>query len=569
MKNNFLKTGALFVVLLSMAWSCDGYLDQFSMDKLSTEAEVSPSFAAPVAYGNFSIQDILEAVNDSSGLISQTEDSLLYIYFSDTAFAFEAGEFLDVPDQNAVDFRFRIGSEVNELSGIDLDLWGSLLEGQEYSFQNYEKIEFTTETDDRIDSIVLNSGTLNLELYSDLRHDGTINIQSSSIIDSDGNQLDTVYIISDLSGNYDVTKVVDLAGYTFVMSHSNDSTFVDMSFLLNFTLSSAGISADENVGIKVSVVDIGFQALYGFIGEREVANMEESIDLNFFDNVDGLPDFYFADPQFSLSVHNSYGVPLSLNIQNLGARSATDGTYTTLDFEDDKNVFQVAAPTVDQLGETVTSEWNINTETSNIDELISSVPDKIDISFLATIGSPEGTTAQNFFLENSKMELETEVILPLWFSTSGYTLKDTLDIDLSDIMSNVSFIEGLNLRLTTTNEWPLELLAQIYFLDDSDSIVASLFDEKKALISASPVDEETGLLDEVALEPYVLPVMLDSDDLNGMEDATRMMLEITVVTSTTSEGLVVPVKFLSKYMLNYQVSLGVDFRINPMELGLE
>jgi hypothetical protein len=566
MKNNLLKKGVFFYVLLSMVWSCDGYLDQFNMDKLSTEAEISPSFAAPVAYGSFSIQDILEAVNDSSGLISQTDDSLLYIYFSDTAFAFEAGEFLEVPDQDAVDFHFKIGDEVNELSGINIDLWGSLLEGQEYSFENLEKIEFSAESNDRIDSIVLNSGTLNLELYSDLQHAGTINIQSSSIIDKDGNQLNVDYTISDLTGSYDEIEVVDLKGYTFVMSHSNDSTFVDFAFSLTFTLSSAGISADDEVGLSVSVTDIGFDAVYGFIGEREVANMEESIDLDFFDNIDGLPEFYFADPQFSLSVHNSYGVPLSLDIQNLGARSATDGTYTILDFVDDNNVFQVAAPTVDQLGETVTSEWNINTETSNIDELISSVPDKIDISFLATIGSPEGTTEQNFFLLDSKMELETEVILPLWFSTSGYTLQDTLDIDLSDIMSNVSFIEGLDLRLTTINEWPLGFSAQIHFLDASDSIVASLFDEQIALISAAPVDDVTGLLDETALEPYVLSVLLDSDDLKGMEGATRMMLEITVATSTTTDGDVVPVKFLSKYMLDYQVSLGIDFRINPSEL---
>ena len=220
------------------------------------------------------------------------------------------------------------------------------------------------------------------------------------------------------------------------------------------------------------------------------------------------------------------------------------------------------------MGETVTSEWKINTETSNIDELISNVPDKIDISFLARIGSPEGATEQNFFLKSSKIELETEVILPLWFSTSGYTLKDTLDIDISEIMSNFSFIEGLDIRLTTINEWPLALSAQIHFLDASDSIVASLFDEQKALIAAAPVDAATGELDEALLEPYVLSVMLDSDDLNGMEDATRMLLEITVATSTTPEGDAVPVKFLSNYMLNYQVSLGVDFRINSSELDL-
>ena len=570
MKKIFLKIGTLLVVLLSMVWSCEGYLEQFDMDKLSTEAEIAPSFAAPVAKGNFSIQDILEAVNDSSGLISQTEDEgLIYIYFSDTAFSFEAAEFLKVPNQAPVDFQFIIGDEVDALSGINLGLWGSRLEGEVYSFQIDEKIEFSTGKDDRIDRIDINSGSLNLELYSDLEHHGTINIQSSSIIDSDGNQLNRDFTISDLSGNYDETEVVGLAGYSFVMSHNNDNSFVDLTFDLTFTLSSAGISAADKVGIKVSVSDIEFDAIYGFISERD-STIEESFDLDFFNNIDELPEIFFADPQFNFSVHNSFGIPLSLNIQNFRARSAFDGSYTTLEFMGNSNVFSVDAPTIDQLGETVFSEWNINKETtSNIDTLISSLPDKIDISFLAKVGSPEGATEQNFLLKSSKIELETEVILPLYFSTSGYTLQDTLDIDLSDIMSNASFIEGLEVRLTTINEWPLALAAQIHFIDASNSIVASLPDEKKVLINAAPINAESGLLEEDAeLEPYVLSETMDNTDLNDLKDATRMIFEVTVATSTAPDGSIVPVKFLSKYMLNYQVSLGVDFRINPSELDL-
>jgi hypothetical protein len=66
---------AVFVLLFS--WSCEGYLDQFNRDKISTEMEFNPSFAGPIAYGGFSIQNILETLNDSSGLILQTEDSLI------------------------------------------------------------------------------------------------------------------------------------------------------------------------------------------------------------------------------------------------------------------------------------------------------------------------------------------------------------------------------------------------------------------------------------------------------------------------------------------------------------
>lgn len=554
MKNRFISLGTILLMLGSLSWSCVDYLDQFNMDRLSTELEVSPSIAAPVAYGSFSIQDILEAVGDSSGLISQTDDSLIYIYFSDTAFTFAAGEFLEVPDQVAADIEFQAGIDIPEFDG--------LFEDEQYTIEKYEKIEFATESDDRIDSVTLKAGNLNMELFSELRHHGTINIQSSNIITDQGDPLNLDFTISEPDGLYDHIEVIDLTGYKFVLSQVNDSTVIELDFELTFTKSSAGVSADEKTGIDISITDIQFGGIYGFIGEREVANLDESIDLDFFDDIEGLPDFYFADPRISIMVHNSYGVPLSLNVDTLSVRSADDGTYTYLDFVGDNNIFEVAAPTIDQLGESVTSVWDINTETSNIDDLLSNVPDQISLSVLATIGSPEGSTEQSFFLDTSKMVLESEVTLPLWFSTTGYTLNDTLDIDVAEIMSNIDFINAIDFRLVTVNEWPLQLAAQIHFLDDDGQMVGSLFEEQMTLIDAAPVDGD-GELDRSLLEPYTLPITLENEDLTGLKDATRMMLEVKVATS--GDGTI-PVKFFSNYLLDYKMSLAIDFRINPAEL---
>jgi len=217
------------------------------------------------------------------------------------------------------------------------------------------------------------------------------------------------------------------------------------------------------------------------------------------------------------------------------------------------------------LGEEVTTERYFNVETSNIDELIASVPDQINFAFGASTGNPPGSTEQNFLLDDSKLTIETEVVLPMWLSTSGYTVTDTLDMAFDSLVMQLSFLEEALFRLTTTNEWPLEIAVQIYFLDAADDKIDSLFSEREILLNAAPVDTE-GELDRGALQEHVVDVELTTADLDELEGAKKMMLQARAVT--TDNG-VPTVKFYSSYLLNYKLAIDADFKINSRELDIE
>lgn len=556
MKHYLIKLALPGILLTVITWSCDGYLDQFNMDRLSTEVEISPSIAAPVAYGSFSIQDILEVMKDSAGLISVADDDLIYLYYSDTAFSLYAEELIEIPAH--------ITSETYISTDIDIAEWNALSEDETYTFHKDEVLSFSIEPEDRIDSIIVKSGSLNLHAFSQFHHAGELNITSSEVVDEGGESLDLTFIISQEDGTFEEFSEYDLSGYKVLMDIVGDEAVAIINFNLTLIKSAAGISAGEEAGIILTFEDIKYSSVFGYIAPREITDMNESIDIEFFNNLDEVPEIYFADPQFNITVHNSFGIPISLDINTFSARSFIDGTYTDLVFKNDTmNPYLVRAPTVDQLGQVVSTARHFNRETTNIDELLSAVPDKIDLSFTASSGNPPGSTEQNFLLDTSKMVLEAEVILPMWFSTTGYTLRDTLDIALDSLLANMDFIENLGFRLTTTNQWPLELSAQIYFLNNLDEKVDSLFEDQTVIIDAAPVDAE-GELDESLLTPHVVDVQITDSDLTDLADATTMML---VVKAITADNGVPTVKFYSRYMLDYQLSVYADFRINSSEMN--
>jgi hypothetical protein len=555
-KSIILTTTAMILVLMTGA--CDGYMDQFSLDKLSDEVEVHPSLAAPIAYGNFSIQDILESLNDSAGFVGQTEDGLIYIYYADTAYSLNADELITIPNHFVTETY--IESDVNTAE------WNLLPVGSQQTFHKQELLEFNIEPEDRIDSIMVKAGSLDLEAYSQFRHSGELRVTSSNIIDPAGDSLDVSFTISTTDGTFMNTTSYDLAGYKITMDEISGSAVAVLNFNLTLIKSPELVLPGQEAGLRCDFSALEYDVVYGFIAERSLTSLRESLEIGVFEELDEVPDIYFADPQLNIAVHNSFGVPLSLSIDTLRGRSFKDGSYTYLTFKNDTmNPFLIYAPGVTQMGTEVTTERYYNVETCNIDELIASVPDLIDFSFGASTGNISGPAGQHFLLDDSKMVVEAEVLLPMWLKTSGYTLTDTLDMAFDSLLMNLSFLEEALFRLTTTNEWPLEISAQVYFLDAGDNRMDSLFNEQKILLNAAPVNSD-GTLNRSALQEHVVDVELTADRLDELEGARKMMFKARAVTSDNGADTV---KFYSSYLLNYKLAIDADFSINTRELEFE
>lgn len=564
MKHIHRFTFAAVVLTLMISWSCSRFEDFTRLGDLSTEMEFNPSVVTPIAYGSFTLQDVLEAI-DSTGYVEQYiddedyQDSLLYIYYTDTAYSFSADEVVVLPD--------KITTETYIESDVNIPDWVTLGDGLPFTFTKRERLDFEIQDGDQIDVVLLSGGDLSIVVYSEFRHSGDLTITSSQIYDPNGDSLDITFPISELDGSFSDTIYYDMNEYTFELFEENDTAFMDLNFSLTL-VKEAGVGVDmsEEASIIMSFEDMEFSHIYGFVAEREVLNVDQTISIDFYDAVATLADVYFKSPEFNLYVDNSYGIPMTIDLSQISARSTVSGASTTLVFDDPNDeVFKINAPTVDELGQTVTTLHPINAGNSNIEDILVSSPDKIDFAIIASTGSPPEDGPQNFLLDTSKMDIIAELVLPMWLQTGGYAMQDTIALDFGSLLGDLSMIERIELTIDMNNELPLEVRFQGYFMDTLSGIVYdSLFDEGiLPILESAPVDSDGELLS--SLNEYTLPVIITEQKIANLQNVNGLWFKADA--STTDNGLTF-VKFYSHYELEYKVSIAAEFLINTSELNL-
>lgn len=87
--------------MLIFLFSCD--TDEFNLDKLSDEVDWTPELYAPVAYGNYTVDDFVDLIDDPDSLFETDENNLLHIiYKRDSILHYQASELVDFPETENV-----------------------------------------------------------------------------------------------------------------------------------------------------------------------------------------------------------------------------------------------------------------------------------------------------------------------------------------------------------------------------------------------------------------------------------------------------------------------------------
>ena len=163
-------------------------------------------------------------------------------------------------------------------------------------------------------------------------------------------------------------------------------------------------------------------------------------------------------------------------MDNMIATSSIDGSTMELTF-DGINPFEIGAPSIDQIGDSVVTEININNTNSNIDELLASAPSTITYDIIGRTVY-KSINDEHFIQDRSVMELELEFVLPLHLKTSGYALSDTIDFELfGEDGIDPEMIKFLQIDVGTDNGLPIEFELQLYFTDQNYIVLDSLFDK--------------------------------------------------------------------------------------------
>lgn len=514
----------LFLILGSL--SCNKYKDDFDFDKLA-DTEWNPELAFPLIKSNLTIYDFF---SDSGNLMIKTnpDNSLSFLYSGKEIFSQEAGDLINLPDQG-FDFEFPFS-----LPPIPPGFGDTVSFGEAFPLN-------TELPGQRFDSIIMKSGQLYLSGRTSLNRDeAALRIVLPNVVHKSTGEALTV----DASLNnpeqqewVEFESNFDLGEYNLIFTGTSE---IQNTFAFDIDLFMMGDDnpnlSPYNFEIQAGIEDMEFEKIFGYLGNYEL-RFRDSIQLNLFEKtIDGGLEMGPGAVDLYIDVHNSFGTPLLCAADSLFVYSSVNPPYYQdiyLFGQGTPNFFNVGAPDISQIGETVVS--NLDFSNTNIGQAFNLAPELLFYDFMAFTNPSGDTTEQNFMLDTSRVAFDVALEVKLFTAIDRFIVTDTTDFNLES--SNPDEIDYLLFRVNTLNGFPLETAIQIYFTDQNFQVIDSLIrDEDQRIFAGAPTGGPPGYrVSEPVLK--TTDVKVSKARLDRIINADKMILRAWL--STTGEELAI------------------------------
>ncbi|MEO0334594.1 MAG: hypothetical protein AAF223_23470, partial [Bacteroidota bacterium] len=268
-----------------------------------------------------------------------------------------------------------------------------------------------------------------------------------------------------------------------------------------------------------------------------------------------------TNPGMSVSFSNSYGVPISTDFSRLYIRRV-DGTVVRLQDTDGYDFFSggFTFPFLEERSsEPATATYDINEETSNIDDAFANIPTGVAFGFGFGLNSSQADTS--FISSESQIGVDLNLELPL---EAGFdiTLEDSIEVSFSELED----VEQLKLLLKTENDFPIDADLQVFFLDTEGNIIESnegeqirLFEgEDKFLQAAEVVNSATG---ETMPANTDLPISatINREKFESIRDASHLLVRARF--NSVSDESNNRVKLYSFYSIRFSLATQIKASI--------
>jgi hypothetical protein len=489
----------------------------------------APEIGLPLVNSTFTMEEFLTeggskaTISEQSGIMVLTYDKSLSTPAAETIFT--------IPDQQ---------SPVISISGSEVTFPSP---GASVTVSKSITFPFNPSAGDNLDSIRIKAGQILFALTSDFAANIDVVISIPSLQQQGGSFQQN----SSFTGAGTGSPSSDLTGATLDLT-VNGTTTNTITFAITATITDTGqtINSTDKLDCSFSMSSLGFHALFGNVDTRNFAFNTDSIDVDIFGN--GLAGgIEFLSPAVRLDIGNSFGLPVGFDLQNIAVIEENNSTQLTGSaVSAPANPYLLNSPSYSQIGQSITTQIDINPDNSNLDQLFSSLPYYLEYRFGAVL-DPAGNT-EDFVLDSSRLAIGVHLELPFHLKTPALTISRQYDFDglgIDDIT------EG-TVSVKTVNELPLGAAVQVYFVDANDVVLDSLFTNPSVIEGAQVgadgfTDDNAGLITEVPISQGKL------DRINQAK-----YLSVSAVLSTTNQGTV-PVKFSVTDKL--QVSIGLRAKV--------
>ena len=203
-----------------------------------------------------------------------------------------------------------------------------------------------------------------------------------------------------------------------------------------------------------------------------------------------------------------------------------------------------AYPGFNEIDMIKTTHFEFNKNNSNIQDIFNEKTKTLSYDINALVNPLQDTTIKGYVTDNSYFVVRVAVEVPLQGSVNQVIVADTLDINLDDFKK----VKAAEFKTNISNDFPMDIKVQAYFLDENNKSILSLFKDDGLLIPAAPLNSNG------TTSPGVIrSEIIDFDSVRF--DKVRQSKRLAVVgqINTTGSDMKNPVWIYDNYGINLQV----------------
>lgn len=284
-------------------------------------------------------------------------------------------------------------------------------------------------------------------------------------------------------GSISVTKLFDFSGYEIDMTGKNGDTVNTIYTESRGWIDSSGvvthISLEDSVFNTITIKEIIPFKAWGYMGKDTLTESQE-VDFSDFSEFTG--QFDLEHVEVNLLTENSLGATADVWIKDFKSINAQNEIALNSNLISSPISINSATENINSNPEIIASNTSLifNEINSNIDELIENKPHTIGVDFELML-NPTDSQKEGFLFKGYGVKSELQIEIPLSFSASNISLKDTVDVSFS-----VENIEQASFILLAENNYPIDATIEMVLLDQNGMVLENLSSEQ--IVQASEVD---------------------------------------------------------------------------------
>lgn len=536
MKKIFIQLSLLTIFILSVVVGCKKY----DPSKLTATAW-NPNLAVPLAYGHFTVYDIMARTDSNDVVIIDPQTGAIALVYRGEIVSYSGSDLVDMMDFSANvslgDSDYGIGVAANYT-------------GTSSASQN-NQVNIAVNAGVEMYTVTLKNGMLDISVSTTLMHDVDVQVSIPSILENGLNPLSRTINLQ-YSGMVPQTGSVSIdLSNTLIDLTNSGTTFNEFTVQTSATISGTGqpVSGTESIDVQYDFTGLEFRNCTGYFGQQTIAVDNDSILLKIFNDE---PDGYFelVDPKIRFNVYNELGFPAQINLANLMTIDASSGI--TFPLSGYPGQIQIPAPAI--MGGASFTQLELNqTNTTNLVNVITPTPKWFYFEG-SGISNPAGNVGANFLIDTSRLIIDAEVEMPLEGFAYGFTVSDTVDFTFSE---NVDFVESLMFRINVDNGFPVELETQVVILDSNYVPMFNLMPAAQNTVESAPVDAN-GRVTSSRIK--ITDIYLDESQIGRLGDARYIVILGEAQSLNGPSGQVV--KIFDDYVIDLRVGMQVKGKFN-------